>query len=255
MGLHHRSGRFCENPNCGTSGNYTYSVIGSYGQAANCPVFDVSWCDAARFANWLQNGQPTGVEGPGTTETGAYTLNGATSSSDLAAITRNAGATYFIPSEGEWYKAAFYKGGSQNAGYWTYETQSNTVPSNAISPTGTNNANYNNGTRYTDRTNYLTPVGAFAASPGPYGTFDMGGNVLQWNEAKIGQYNRCLRGGAWYFYYDQLPSSYRFINWYPTPGQSTFGFRVASIPEPSGITLVVCGAIGLLAYAWRRRRA
>ena len=58
------------------------------------------------------------------------------------AITRNAGATYFIPSENEWYKAAYYKGGGTNAGYWTYPTQSNTAPSNVLSPTGTNNANY-----------------------------------------------------------------------------------------------------------------
>ena len=63
----------------GSSGNYSYSVTGSYGQAANCPIFDVSWGDAARFCNWLQNDQPDGAEGPGTTETGAYTLNGATS--------------------------------------------------------------------------------------------------------------------------------------------------------------------------------
>ena len=60
----------------GSSGSYSYSVIGS---SANLPITYVSWGDAARFANWLQNGQPTGAEGPGTTETGAYTLNGATS--------------------------------------------------------------------------------------------------------------------------------------------------------------------------------
>ena len=36
---------------------------GSYSQAANCPIFDVTWGDAARFCNWLQNGQPTGPEG------------------------------------------------------------------------------------------------------------------------------------------------------------------------------------------------
>ena len=60
-----------------------------------CPVYNVSWGDAARFCNWLQNGQPTGAEGTGTTETGAYTLNGATIDSALMAITRNAGAKYF----------------------------------------------------------------------------------------------------------------------------------------------------------------
>ena len=65
-------------------------------------------------ATGCKTASPTGgtlVKGPGTTETGAYTLNGAITNSALMAITRNAGATYFIPSENEWYKAAYYKGG------------------------------------------------------------------------------------------------------------------------------------------------
>ena len=57
---------------------YTYSFSDSPDpQAGNCPIFNVTWGDAARFCNWLANGQPTGAEGPGTTETGAYTLGGA----------------------------------------------------------------------------------------------------------------------------------------------------------------------------------
>ena len=56
----------------GSPGTYTYSVI----KNGNYPVNDVSWGDAARFCNCLQNGQPTGAEGSGTTETGAYTLAG-----------------------------------------------------------------------------------------------------------------------------------------------------------------------------------
>ena len=111
----------------GSPGSYTYSV--SYTASAwnpyvaynpslyplalaaanDAPVFDVTWGDSARFANWLQNGQPTNLgEAAGSTETGAYTLNGATSQSALMAISRNAGATYFIPSENEWYKAAYF---------------------------------------------------------------------------------------------------------------------------------------------------
>ena len=60
------------------------------------------------------------------------------------AVTRNAGAKYFLPSENEWYKAAFYKGGGTNAGYGLYPTKSdaNNPPSNVLSATGTNNANY-----------------------------------------------------------------------------------------------------------------
>jgi formylglycine-generating enzyme required for sulfatase activity len=63
------------------------------------PVNYVSWYDAARFTNWLHNGQ-----GAGSTETGAYTLSGNT-----GIITKNVGATVWLPSEDEWCKAAYYQ--------------------------------------------------------------------------------------------------------------------------------------------------
>ena len=85
----------------GSSGSYTYSVTGVL---ANRPVVYISWFDAARFANWMVNGQ-----GSGSTETGAYTLNGATSGIFLAI----AGAQVYIPTEDEWYKAAYYNAANQ----------------------------------------------------------------------------------------------------------------------------------------------
>jgi formylglycine-generating enzyme required for sulfatase activity len=247
----------------GSSGNYSYSVTGgyngTYSQAANCPVFDVSWGDAARFCNWLQNGQPTGPEGNGTTETGAYTLNGAVTNSALMAITRNAGATYVIPSENEWYKAAYYN--PSNGSYWLYPTQSNTAPSNVLSATGTNNANYyddygigNGG--LTDPTNRLTPVGAFAASPGPYGTYDMGGDVYQWNEAKLASLSRGVRGGSWVLSYpsnDLVASGRTCAD--PMGGGTSVGFRVASeaVPEPCSLAMLAGIAVTALLYWWRKR--
>ena len=114
----------------GSAGNYSYSIAGSN---ANLPVDFVSWGSAARYCNWLQNGRPTiGVENASTTETGAYALNGGTDATTLATVPRTAGATYWLPTLNEWYKAAYYKGGGVNAGYWLYPTQSNTPPSNTL---------------------------------------------------------------------------------------------------------------------------
>jgi len=94
-------------------GSYHYDVKTNYG---NKPVVYVTWFSCARYCNWLHNGQ-------GDTETGAYSLNGM-----AVHPSKNVGAKYHIPTENEWYKAAYYKGGSTNAGYWLYATQSNSVP-------------------------------------------------------------------------------------------------------------------------------
>ena len=74
-----------------SAGSYSYAVIGS---TANKPITYVSWFDAARFRNWLHNSQ-----GSGSTETGAYTRNGAMS----GIYTLNPGAQTWKPSENEWY--------------------------------------------------------------------------------------------------------------------------------------------------------
>jgi formylglycine-generating enzyme required for sulfatase activity len=111
----------------GTSGNFLYVVKNNF---ANKPVNYVSWYRAARFANWLSNGRPSGPQNNTTTEDGAYTLTGNTGVPVLNSINPNTGLipTYRLPSEDEWFKAAYYKGNGTNSGYWTYATQSNTTP-------------------------------------------------------------------------------------------------------------------------------
>jgi formylglycine-generating enzyme len=232
----------------GNSGSYSYEVTGN----PDFPVDYVSWGSAARFCNWLQLGQPTGSEGPETTEAGAYTMDGATTNAALMAVTRNAGATYWIPTRDEWYKAAYYKGGGTNAGYWTYPTRSDFTPSNVLSETGTNNANFalGNGTGFTDPENYLTEVGAFDASPGPYGTYDVGGNIAQWNEWNLSDSYRGYRGGGFGNTEGTMKASSSYAQ---EPTFTGFiGMRIASVPEPGSLTLLLAGSLSLIAAAWRR---
>ncbi len=250
----------------GSPGSYTYSVSGSNPQAANMPVYCETWGDAARFCNWLQNGQPTGAEGNGTTETGAYQLSGGTTWAALMAVASPAhsgsgAAHYFLPSENEWYKAAYYKSGGTNAGYWTYPTKSNTAPDNslALAHSETNDANYIINSTYTDPTNLLTPVGTFSDSPGPYGTDDMGGDLNQWNEANnFGNGYRGLRGGSFIDVGATVLASSGRGYGYPLAEAADIGFRVASsvaVPEPGSIALILVGAIGLLGIGRRRLRS
>jgi formylglycine-generating enzyme required for sulfatase activity len=96
----------------GSSGSYTYTAMANYG---NKPITNVSWFGAARYCNWYHNGRSTG-----STETGAYTLTGGINSGN--AVAKNAGAKYYIPSENEWFKAAYYAGGTADS-YYEFATQ------------------------------------------------------------------------------------------------------------------------------------
>ena len=87
----------------------------------------MSWDDAARFCNWLHNGQPTGQDAS-TTEDDAYPLNGAMTREAFGPVTRNAAAQWFIPTENEWYKAAHHKNDGSTGNYWDYPTSSDIRP-------------------------------------------------------------------------------------------------------------------------------
>ena len=237
-------------------GSYIYSVIGD----GNRPVTYVSWFDAARFTNWLHNGQTTGLQNAATTEAGAYTLSGTTSGG--LTISKNVGAQYWIPSENEWYKAAYYDpvnaGADANgtANYWLYPTQSDTAPGNVVGGSA-NQANYYNGVfsvtqsaSYSGSQNYLTASGTFSGSASHYGTFDQGGNVWEWNNDAVIGSSRGLRGGSWDLTMTGLRSSNRdFYN--PSSELYDFGFRVATVPEPNTVVSIIVG-LGMLA-CWRKR--
>jgi len=240
----------CKIQQAGSSGSYTYNVATDY---ANRPVNFVSWGDAARFANWLHNGQPTGNQDLSTTEDGSYHLNGKTSDGDLLSVTRKADATWAIPTEDEWYKAAYYDPNKPGGpGYWDYPTRSDMLPSNLLSPTGTNNANFKHNDTYTiGPPYYRTEIGVFAGSPSAYGSLDQAGNIFEWNDAVIDA-NRGMRGGAALSDERFLHAAYR-LSTNPANEHVLFGFRVVCIPEPCSVVLLLAGSLMLIRH--RRRKA
>ena len=126
------------------------------------------------------------------------------------AINRNGNWKWALPTEDEWYKAAYYRGGSTNAGYWLYPTTSNSIPSNdLLSPDGWNNANFYQDGAYTLLGCGKTSVGEFELSASPYGTFDQGGNVWEWNETVLFGSYRGKRGGSYTQLSQQLLASRR----------------------------------------------
>lgn len=211
----------------GAPGSYSYATVSG---RENNPVNYVSFWDATRFANWLHNGQPTGAQTNSTTEDGTYSLT--PDGIEANTITRNAGWQWAVTSEDEWYKAAFHQPaafGGDSDDYWLYPTSSNLAPTTA-------QANFENaiGT--------VVPVGSYTANF--YGTYDMCGNVFEWNDTIISGDRRGIRGesfdgGAFNLGADNRSS----IG--PSAEFNDFGFRVSQVPEPSSVALLALGAAAL----------
>ena len=215
------------------AGAPTGNPISAYNQSASYtsaqqPTNYVSWYEAAQFCNYLTSGDKS---------LGAYQLG--TDESiviDREAAISDYGIIYVLPTEDEWYKAAYYTG----SGYSLYANGTDSVP-------GHLDTNYYEGT---DSIHWIVGTGIMEQND----TFDMMGNLWEWNETLIGD-ERGVRGGS---YADSgvpgpddgsnLASDYR-NDYHPSNEYSDTGFRIASVPEPC--TLLFLGLGGLVL---RRRK-
>jgi len=229
-----------------------------YAIGVNGAASRTSWYEAAKFANYLTTGDAY---------TGAYQFNrervkfpdacvdsnlyennliprglaprsvigsGVLTVVDRAAAVGTYGTVYVLPTEDEWYKAAYLK--SDGSAYTLYAT-GDSVPGVEI------DANYggSGGT-------YSTPWDVGTGNAENNGTFDMNGNVWEWNESTWDgtlttmDESRVIRGGAFNDSEIDLRSSSRNDN-NPAGEGGSVGFRVVAIPEPSSLAMVgvACG--------------
>lgn len=226
------------------------------GNGADKPATGISWNEAARFVNWLNTSSGHSV---------AYKFATAGSNDNIALWEagdvgydssnpfRNSNAYYFLPSENEWYKAAYYDpnhGGIGVGGYWDYPTGSDAFPSHTSGGVLDNTAVFTN---FSAGPANVNNAGGLSI----YGTMAQGGNAYEWAESSYSMTNanstdgRTFRGYDWSNGNVSILASEARQSADPTWEYRGTGFRVASIPEPSSFMLIGFSVLGLL---MRRKR-
>ena len=196
------------------------------------PVADISWYGAAQFCNYLTSGNKY---------LGAYKfdMSGNFLSIDRVSSISTYGTTYVIPAENEWYKAAYFKPNA--SGYSLYANGTNICPPASEALWGLN--------KITD-----SPWNIGSGTMEQNGTFDMMGNIREWNETPIDGSYRGIRGGCYADHWtnlgvENLTSSYRYGMTQDYENR-LLGFRIAEIPEPATLLLLGLGAF----MATKRRK-
>jgi hypothetical protein len=227
------------------------------GNGVNRAATGISWNEAARFVNYLNTSK-------GYQAAYNFTTSGANANIMLWAAGQYSGsnqfrhkdAYYVLPTEDEWYKAAY---GSQDGAWYNFPNGSDSDPEAVLG--GASGAVYGHGGIASGPVD-ISNAGGLSA----WGTMGQGGNVWEWNETAIDGVNnsadetRTMRGGSWINPSGYMSAWDRYGNYPVDDGDSgnvnasnlSLGFRVAIIPEPSALSLL---AVGLGALAMKRRRS
>jgi formylglycine-generating enzyme required for sulfatase activity len=201
------------------NGNENYWNAGTRTVGTAAPASYVSLYEAMKYCNYLTSGN---------VDNGAYVFGGGVyQSTDRASAVITYGTVFAVPTEDEWYKAAYFK--PDASGYSLYANGQETAPS------GTE-ANYD-----ANGNNMAWVVGNGAAEQN--GTFDMMGNVFEWMETSSG----VDRGGSYNGNESFLRSSFRSVD-YQGGESSYFGFRIVAIPEPASVMMISLGGLVIAGY-------
>jgi hypothetical protein len=226
--------------------NFNYWNTGDKTVGIDAPAVNINWYQAAMFCNWLTSGNISN---------GAYAVSGSLvtaatprGGAAMDTLVSTYGTVYVLPTEDEWYKAAYFKDGV----YSLYAT-GNTAPVQG-------EANFATTGGYEDGPAWTVSSGTNEQN----GTKNMMGNVFEWLESSdngdaldFGNTNQLMgfRGGDYFQGVAFLSSDQRGA--FPDTRDKEYfnlGFRVAAIPEPGTMSLMSLSTVGLFLTRSVRRR-
>lgn len=211
--------------------------------SGNQPAANLTWSEAAAFVNWLNTsqGHQAAYDLAGDSLTPWPEREQASTGVDGGKNPfRHKDAVYFLPSEDEWYKAAYHKNNGATSDYWAFPTGSDSPPVPVPGGTETGTAVF---AQFGGAPSEVTKAGGLSS----YGTMAQGGNVWEWLESTANGLNndpfqaRVRRGG--FFESSQSGVNLRGhhrsnrVSNSPSIENMNIGLRVASVKKPKSLAM------------------